>query len=118
MAVKISMSSHPADPGSSGGTDSRAVGDFTVDAFLTSQRNLCQRRVWMLGKQKARWALIHLRFNSTDPPPPPHRHTRTHTLWSCDKCFKLVLIMRVTEEEMEASADRQDEWSIYFGWFP
>lgn len=25
--------------------------------------------------------------------------------------------MRVTEEEMEASADRQDEWSIYFRWF-
>jgi len=26
--------------------------------------------------------------------------------------------MHVTEEEMEASADREDEWSIYFGWLP
>lgn len=33
----------------------------------------------------------------------------------CDKRFKLVLIKRVTEAEMEASADRQDEGSIYSG---
>lgn len=59
-------------------------------------------------------------FTLTPAPdhPPPHPPSNTTTMfWPCDKCFKLVLIMRVTEEEMEASADRRDEWSIYFGGF-
>lgn len=50
-------------------------------------------------------------------PPSTAAATATAVFWPCDKCFKPVLIMCVTEEEMEASADRQDEWSIYMGGF-
>lgn len=100
------MSSHRADPETLCSTDSRAAGDFTVDVSLTSQTCLDVRKT---KKQGCRGSFLTLTPIPAPPPPP--------MFWPCDKCFKLVLIMRVTEEEIEASADRQDEWSIYFGWF-
>lgn len=85
---------------------------LTADVLLTSRRSeTCldvRKTKSEVGSASSSLELHH--SNTTCPSPP--------VFWPCDKCFKLVLIMRVTEEEMEASADRQDEWSIYFGWLP
>lgn len=101
------MSSHGADLKSVCNTDSRGASEFTADVLLTSPR--CKKCLGVGKSKKQGQICFSLSFTSLPAP---------QMFWPCDKCFKLDLIMRVTEEEMEASADRQDEWSIYFGWFP
>lgn len=75
--------------------------------------------MWRKGGGKSRLCFVFTLTPAPDhpPPPTPPNTTTAAMFWPCDKCFKLVLIMRVTEEEMEASAGRRDEWSIYFGGF-
>lgn len=57
----------------------------------------------MFGKPKSKVGCLSVCLNFTTPTNKP---AHPPMFWPFDKCFKLVLIMRVTEEEMEASAGR------------
>lgn len=76
-------------------------GEFAVNTFTLNQERCLDVR-----KIKGKVGSLSLSRLCLHPP----------SFWPCDKCSKLLLIMRVTEEEMEARVDRQDEWSIYYGW--